>query len=117
MAASHEDAQREARAGISAFRGAEGAGVLNRDPARSPRYRKVPAEIRSRADELDAEAAYYDYRATQEEQALGPGPAPGHGYRPDRDGTAVTGGRSVSGCAARGPVNDGTEVARAAPGG
>ncbi len=29
--------------------------------------------VRSRADELDAEAAYYDRRAMQEEQDLGPG--------------------------------------------
>ncbi|HEX5346360.1 MAG TPA: hypothetical protein VFW64_04555 [Pseudonocardiaceae bacterium] len=43
----------------------------HRFQARELEYVKVAAEFR-RADELDAEAAYYAHRAMQQEQARGP---------------------------------------------
>ncbi|HEX4100195.1 MAG: hypothetical protein WAN20_09175 [Pseudonocardiaceae bacterium] len=71
MASSHDRAQRRADSSVAspisvrASSGAEAVVVLdtvtNDDSARR------------RADDLDAEAAYYRYRAIQEELALGPG--------------------------------------------
>jgi hypothetical protein len=54
MASSHDRAQRRADSSVA-----------------SPI--SVRASARRRADDLDAEAAYYRYRAIQEELALGPG--------------------------------------------
>jgi hypothetical protein len=86
MATSHEGAQREADlSGVSlvsfhASSGADGVVVLdmviNNDVAHRVQayeldYVKVLAQFR-RADELDAEAAYYGHRAIQEKQARGP---------------------------------------------
>jgi hypothetical protein len=70
MAASRERAQRGADprdmslVSIRACSGADGAGVLN----------TVSDDgFARRADDLDAEAAYYRHRATKEDRALGPG--------------------------------------------
>jgi hypothetical protein len=86
MAASHEGAQREADlSGVSlvsfnASSGADGVVVLDtvinknvahRFQAYELDYVKVLAQFR-RADELDAEAAYYGHRAIQEEHVRGP---------------------------------------------
>ncbi|MGH8571466.1 MAG: hypothetical protein ACREX8_02670 [Gammaproteobacteria bacterium] len=71
MAAGYECAQRGADpsgaslVSINASPGADRGGIL--DPVVNNDF------PRSRADELDAEAAYYAHRAMQEEQALGPG--------------------------------------------
>jgi hypothetical protein len=71
MATRHERAQRRADpSGVSlisvnASSGAEGVVVLNAVTNGD--------SARRRADDLDAEAAYYRRRAIQEEQALGPG--------------------------------------------
>lgn len=87
MATGHEHAQREADCGgislasFSVSSGADDVGapetVINEDFAHRFRayeldYVKVLAQFR-RADELDAEAAYYGHRALQQEQARGPG--------------------------------------------
>jgi hypothetical protein len=86
MATSHEHAQREADpsgislASSSVSSGADGVAapdtVINDDPAHRFQayeldYVKVLAQFR-RADELDAEAAYYRHRAMQQEQTRGP---------------------------------------------
>ena len=71
MTASPEHPQREtdpsgaATVSISASSSADGVAVL--DAVVNNDF------VRSRADELDAEAAYYGRRAMQEQQALGPG--------------------------------------------
>jgi hypothetical protein len=87
MATGHEHAQREADFGgislasFSVSSGADGVvapeTVINEDSAHRFRayeldYVKVLAQFR-RADELDAEAAYYGHRAMQQEQERGPG--------------------------------------------
>jgi hypothetical protein len=71
MVASQKRAQQGAEpsdvslVGINESLGAEGGVILD----------TVVNDVfaHRRADELDAEAVYYRYRATQEEQALGPG--------------------------------------------
>ena len=52
-----------------------GASLISGDAARQVviTTSTVDAAARHRADELDAEAAYYHRRAIQEQQALGPG--------------------------------------------
>ena len=83
MATRHERAQREADpsgvslVSFSVWPGADGVvvdTVLHDDFA--DRFQahelKVLAQFR-RADELDVDAAYYRHRATQQEQARGPG--------------------------------------------
>lgn len=71
MTASHQGAQRgadpscESIASISASSSADGVVIL--DTVTNDDF------VRRRADDLDAEAAYYRHRAIQEEQALGPG--------------------------------------------
>jgi hypothetical protein len=87
MAAGRERAQREvdpcgvSLVSFSASSGADGAVVLDtvinddfahRFQAYELDYVKVLAQFR-RADELDAEAAYYGHRATQQERTRGPG--------------------------------------------
>lgn len=86
MTTRHERARREADPGdgslvsFSAWPGADAVVILDtyvhddfahRFQARELEYVKVAAEFR-RADELDAEAAYYAHRAMQQEQARGP---------------------------------------------
>jgi hypothetical protein len=71
MAASFERAQREAEP--------SGVSLVNLNASLDIDGGVVPDTVinddfaHSRADELDAEAAYYDRRAMQEELALGPG--------------------------------------------
>jgi hypothetical protein len=52
-----------------------GASLISRDAAQQVIVTTITidAAARPRADELDAEAAYYHRRAIQEQQALGPG--------------------------------------------
>jgi hypothetical protein len=52
-----------------------GASLISRDAAQQVIVTTITidAAARPRADELDAEAAYYRRRAIQEQQALGPG--------------------------------------------
>jgi hypothetical protein len=71
MTASQKRAQRETDPNaispidISVSPRIDGVRVHNTDSDNDPAH--------SRADSLDAEAAYYRHRAIQEEQALGPG--------------------------------------------
>jgi hypothetical protein len=86
MTTRHERARREADpsdgslVSFSTWHGADGVVILDtsvrddlghRFQARELEYVKVSAQFR-RADELDAEAAYYAHRAMQQEQARGP---------------------------------------------
>jgi hypothetical protein len=86
MATRHERVEREADpsgvslVGFSVWSGAEGVvidtvlhnDVVRRFQAYELDFVKVLAQFR-RADELDADAAYYRHRATQQEQARGLG--------------------------------------------
>jgi hypothetical protein len=105
MATSHERAQQEAGpsgvslVSFSVWPGADGVVIdtalhddfVHRFQAHELDSVKVLAQFR-RADELDADAAYYRHRAMQQKPGhwLLRRPAPGPGYRPGRDGAAAT---------------------------
>ena len=86
MATHHERAQQEADpsgvslVSFSVWPGADGVvtdtalhdDLVHRFQAHELEFVKVLAQFR-RADELDADATYYRHRATQQEQARGPG--------------------------------------------
>jgi hypothetical protein len=71
MATTHERAQRRADPSgvslLSVSASSSDEGVVVRNTVTNNDF------ARRRADDLDAEAAYYRHRAIQEEQALGPG--------------------------------------------
>jgi hypothetical protein len=74
MTARRESVQREADSSgvspVSIGASSRAKGVVALGPVTTVSYDDV---ARRRADDLDAEAAYYRHRAIQEERALGPG--------------------------------------------